>query len=208
MELYFLNEIGKTFGIGGLCIAVFLLIIRLIFRKMKFPKLTREHTYRIIDKSIRYAFILAIVGLVIYSGNIMDRFSGKSIKAENTTQSFRLTGFFNQKLVNNVIKLTGIPYTSTGSATFDISFTQNGLLRPSQKSGYYLYDGGTLLLVINNKIKCEISQLTIPAWSDSPGNPKAILEHNIEQNINDLIASNIELIAARIKECLDNESKI
>ncbi|WP_312547946.1 DUF4019 domain-containing protein [Massilia sp.] len=61
-----LQVVGKTAGIGGLALGVFLLIFRDIIRRNIFPKLSPTHAYRLITLIVSLTFLISAVGIGAY----------------------------------------------------------------------------------------------------------------------------------------------
>ena len=68
MDLSILRSAGQVAGIGGLTVAVFLLLAKQVLRAAPKPdKLTQQRYAAIINKILLYSFIIAIAGLLIYA---------------------------------------------------------------------------------------------------------------------------------------------
>ncbi|MGH8582528.1 MAG: hypothetical protein ACREWG_06985 [Gammaproteobacteria bacterium] len=63
MDMNILKIAGQIAGIGGLSIGVFLLLFRELIRKSIFPKLTKEHAYRLLSLIAVLAWSVALVGI-------------------------------------------------------------------------------------------------------------------------------------------------
>jgi hypothetical protein len=72
-------------GIGGLSLAVFLLVAKQMMRTPVFSQMTGKHTFIIFQRTISFAFIISIVGILAYvissSNLIFQRTSGPSSPA-------------------------------------------------------------------------------------------------------------------------------
>ncbi|HBP5445473.1 TPA: DUF3298 domain-containing protein [Pseudomonas aeruginosa] len=66
MELDLLkNLIGST-GLGGFCVGVLFLLFRKIIGAKFLSKMTKEHSFKIINRIIVFTFLIAILGLVFW----------------------------------------------------------------------------------------------------------------------------------------------
>jgi hypothetical protein len=63
MDQALLEVFGKAAGIGGLALAVFLLIFRSVIRKNIFPKLHDENAYRLIRLMLVLTFLISALGI-------------------------------------------------------------------------------------------------------------------------------------------------
>ncbi|MCU1732302.1 MULTISPECIES: OmpA family protein [unclassified Pseudomonas] len=63
MEAETIKFIVQIAGVGGLGLAVFLIIFREVIRKNIFPQLQNEHSYRIILAMLSFTFVIALAGL-------------------------------------------------------------------------------------------------------------------------------------------------
>lgn len=64
MNTELLKAVGQIAGIGGLALGVFLILFKEIIRKNIFPKLNKEHAYRLISLISILVWSVAIVGVL------------------------------------------------------------------------------------------------------------------------------------------------
>lgn len=62
-----LKTLAMYGGVGGTSLAVLMFVFREVIRKNIFPKLTREHAYKIINRIVTITGAVAVVGLVCWA---------------------------------------------------------------------------------------------------------------------------------------------
>lgn len=67
MDDKFLITLGQIAGIGGISVGTLLMIFRDIVRKKIFPKLTKEHGFRLLMLIVVLVWITAIVGILSWT---------------------------------------------------------------------------------------------------------------------------------------------
>ncbi|TKF06313.1 RsiV family protein [Vibrio kanaloae] len=66
MELDMLSELTKLAGIGGLSLGIVLLLFRRTLSDMFLSKLTKVHSYKVINRLISFTFVIATLGLILW----------------------------------------------------------------------------------------------------------------------------------------------
>jgi hypothetical protein len=61
-----LKVVGQVAGIGGLALGVVLIVFREVIRKNIFPRLSRDHAYKLLRTMVILVFVLGIVGMAVY----------------------------------------------------------------------------------------------------------------------------------------------
>jgi hypothetical protein len=86
--------VGEVAGIGGLVVGLFFLVVRLVVHKVPAPlrkNVPEKEFFQILNRIILYAFILALVGLLIYALlQINARAASANEKASDLTVTLRL----------------------------------------------------------------------------------------------------------------------
>jgi hypothetical protein len=61
-----LKSLGSIAGVGGIALGVFFLLFRQVISKKIFPMLPPEHAYKLMQSIIRYTFLIAALGLILW----------------------------------------------------------------------------------------------------------------------------------------------
>ena len=59
------SKVGTPLALSGIIIVVLFLLYKIILKKEIFPKLTKIHSFKIINKIINCLFILALVAIIL-----------------------------------------------------------------------------------------------------------------------------------------------
>lgn len=125
-----------------------------------------------------------------------------SCKKENIQKTFRILNYDDQILFQELEKRTGYKYDYSENATYSIRFDYSGDIYSSIHNGKYLYNGGKIVIIINNSGECEIEEFNLKQYPDEPGNPKHLLEEELKKEISYLVKSNHEIVIRSLLECL------
>ncbi len=120
-------------------------------------------------------------------------------------QTFNFVDFEDAKLREAVEESTSLKFDMSNNVTYSIRFSYTGSLRPASKEGNYLFDGGILVVLVNESICHEIPEIKLQSWPNNPGNPKDILEAKITEELKQKISEHRESVAECIIKCLKNE---
>jgi len=214
MDVEILNLLLKVGGIAGACLFVFLFSLKLITTRITFPKLTREQTTRIIRLLLCFSFIIAVLGIggwiciEVYKQSISSTtppISSDRVLSDQSPKSFRLVNIYDTALESAIAARTGLIPSAVASNACTIEFLFSGGLRPSQRAGYALYDGGYVVVNINGSLCRELKELPLRAWPDNPGNPKETLEKAILDDVRRQVLDHRELVVREIGRCINHE---
>lgn len=153
------------------------------------------------------ALLVLAIGIFLSSfltewGRQMANWVGQNEQAQT---SFRLMGIDGDQFCRNIADSTGLTCDNSDNATFSITLGNSGNLRPAFNDNNVLYDGGCVVVVINDTRRCEISELTLTPWPHEPGNPRFLIEKKIAQEIRDQRISHQDLVMNAIIRCIRNE---
>lgn len=129
------------------------------------------------------------------------------ITDQKTSRSFRLTNCNFSELRQAIIETCGLTYDPSSDATYDISFGQTGEIYPADNSQMYLYNGGSITIMIDGSECTCLDQLKLMPWHDYPGNPRNILENRINAQMQELIRTNQDAIIAAMESCVPRYDK-
>jgi ABC-type multidrug transport system fused ATPase/permease subunit len=93
-----LGTAGKIAGIGGIALAVFLLLFREVIRKQIFPQLTKPHAYQLIRQFMYLTFVVAVLGIVAWF------FGKRSAESSERPYVFPVTAFWRNGLTEAVVQ--------------------------------------------------------------------------------------------------------
>jgi hypothetical protein len=119
-------------------------------------------------------------------------------------RTFRLTDNYSDELKQAIMVATDLEYDPSDDAAFTFRFTHPPF-RTANRAGYYLFDGGSVVLFVNNVDCGQVEELSLPSWPDQPGNQKETLEKELEDTIAQLVEANREIVVQAILECISHE---
>jgi len=199
-------EIAKVTGIAGIAVWVFAIILREIIKSGLLKALSRSQITELLKLiiisagAITFFAIGAWVFATVWVNTHTTRENGRVF-----AQTFKFANFEDDKLKKMIETATGLKYDFSDMVTYSIRLAHTGNLRPASHEGNYLFDGGVVVVLVNESPCCEINKLKLKSWSDNPGNPKGLLESEIKKELKQKLKENRELVVQRIVECLKNE---
>lgn len=144
--------------------------------------------------------LLCVIGYLILTKN--DFFFANS---ETSPRTFKFLDFEDAQLRRMVEESTGWNFDMSDAATYWISFDHTGKLRPAHQPGYYLFDGGTVLVLVNGAKCCEITQMVLTPYSHGLGNPKHVLEREIRRELEVMLKCDPQSVVNCIRGCMGND---
>ena len=150
--------------------------------------------------------LLLLVGPFILAVFIFSKFDLFTRNSKILQKTFNFVNFENAELQHAIEESTNLKFDISDKVTYKIKFTYTGNMRPSSHEGYYLFEGGVAVVLMNESKCCEINEIRLGAWADNPGNPKYLLEAKIEKDLKRKIIENRKLVVECISKCLKNEN--
>ena len=160
MEVDLFSILGKIAGIGGLSLGVVLLIFRKIIQKDIFPKLTKNHSFKIIKLTIIAVWSIGVFGIIAWLLNpiiqpnsrptilTVDSIVNRDSLQRPPTYSVIINGVRNEDFEKQ-LENKNIHYSSN----ITISYTHE-ISKKVANENYY-YPGGTLTIYFDNVVKCN-----------------------------------------------------
>jgi hypothetical protein len=150
--------------------------------------------------------LLLLAGAIILAGFILSKPDLFSRNSKILQKTFNFANFEDAELRHAIEESSNLKFDMSDEATYKIKFTHTGNMRPSSHEGYYLFEGGVAVVMINESKCCEINEIKLGSWADNPGNPKYLLEAEIEKDLKKKIIENRKLVVECISKCLKNEN--
>jgi hypothetical protein len=153
----------------------------------------------------RYWYLLIPAALFALGVFIVPKLDWFSKNSKNLPKTFNFVDFEDAKLRQAIEESTGLKFSMLDNVTYKITFKHTGSLRPAYHEGYYLFDGGVAVVLINETQCPPINEIKLQSWPDNPGNPKDILEAKIKKDLKQKIIAYRETVAKCLIKCLKNE---
>jgi hypothetical protein len=178
-----------------------------ILRKLLWLRLYGCKHWKLILLAVLCLFVLFILTkpFSFFPSNPRETNQQASGDSKTLPQTFNFVDFEDAKLRQAIQESTSLKFDMSNNVTYTIRFAHTGSLRPASKEGNYLFDGGVLVVLVNESICCEIPEIKLQSWSDDPGNPKDILETKIKEKLKQKISEHRESVAECLIKCFRNE---
>ncbi len=200
----------KSLVRGGLpAFAIVLLFHTILFVAQKLPlgKLSAKQ----VERTIRNALIVGLLAF-LFSGagyywlenqklvHVPAASSSPELRAK---RQFCITGASVRNLVPDIVSRTDFEYVGCAPGVTEIKLTHSGEIRSASISGYSLYDGGCVVILIDGSLCSSFPSMKLMAWPHNPGNPTALLKSNIEDTVEAMVLRNEALVLDSIVNCLE-----
>lgn len=199
-------KIAGGFGFLGFVLTVVYAAFKIIINKLHSSKFTRRQRSNIVIILIISISLISIYA--IHGWITVEAVQSENDQAGQVQKSFRILDVNANMLYQVISDSTGLIYDNSDNATFSIRLTYSGSLRPAFNERHYLYNGGHVVVIVNDVVMREIKDLRLSAWDDEPGNPRYLIEKKIGQEIVELVNANPDLVIRAIMECIQYENEV
>jgi hypothetical protein len=108
-------------------------------------------------------------------------------------------------LATAIAHKTGLIQTTAKVADFEIRLAPYNHMRAALEPDRYLFDGGSVVIEINETVCAEVPNVSLTPWAEMPGNPRHVLQAEIDAELVHAASEHADAIMGCIVGCLIHE---
>jgi hypothetical protein len=205
-ELELLSRLAQIGGLSFLSLGITAIIFRKLLAQKLFPKLTREHSFRLLRLITIFTFILGVVGLLLSkvpNTGSSDDASGESDSLD--TPTFAIIGCSDSALASLVEEQTRLKSDVPTRAGHQVEIGHSGTFLQGSLYNRALFTGGFLVVRVDGTLCDTLRGARVESFMTNPGNYKDLLEAEIQRQLELIVKANRIQLVQIISRCLNDE---